>query len=1245
MKCLPSLPASPPSPRSALLSPWITLLSAVLFYLSPALIAQSVTFTGTQTTLPATGLTGPNGDAVDGAGDVFISDTGNNRVVELPRTATGYGPQATLPTSGLSGPAGMVVDGAGDVFITDSYNKRVVELPWAGTGYGPQTTLPFSGSIGPWGVALDSVGDVFITDSQNNRVLELPQTGTGYGPQTTLPFSGLAVPVGIALDSVGDVFIADAGNNRALELPQTGTGYGPQTTLPFSGLDDPYGLARDSAGDVFIADILAGSGLELPKASTGYGPQTTLPFSSLNHPIGVAVDSAGNLFLDDAHNNRVLELQTHSVNFEAVNVCPAGQTTPTPCSETLTLTYSVEAGTTIGGIKVLTQGATNLDFQPQAHDTSATLCSAKTYANATTCTVDVTFAPLAPGQRKGAVQFMDGSGNVLSNTYIYGTGVGPTIAFSPAAQTMLGSGFNVPEGVAVDASGNVFVADARNNAVKEIVAVNGVIPANPTIVTLGGGFSSPADAAEDGAGNVFVADAGNNAVKEILAVNGVIPANPTVVSLGSGFDAPTGVAVDAAGNVFVADSFNDAVKEILAVNGVIPANPTIVTLAGGFSHLARVAVDGSGNVFVAVYAQNAVEEILAVNGSIPANPTVVSLGSGFDGPTGVAVDAAGNVFVADRFNDAVKEILAVNGTIPADPTIVTLADGISFLGGGAAVDGSGNVFVTDDAGYNSVVEIRRSQPPSVVFPTPTPVGATDTADGPQTVSVWNSGNQPLLFATPSTGNNPNYAADFPENSADASLCVAGLSLAAGTSCDASMNFVPSTAGVNTGSVVLTDNALNQSGATQTISLSGIGTLPPPTINFSQGFGQAQGELQLNGSASLAGTALELTNGGLHEASSAFYPSPVNVQAFTTDFTFQLTNPAADGFTFAIQNVGPGALGTDGGSLGYAGIGQSVAIKFDLFRNHGDPSNNSTGIFVDGVLPIGPSSINLTGTGIYMHSGDKMDAHLTYDGTTLNLTLTDLVTGATWSHPFAINIPATVGGDTAYVGFTGATGGETATQQILTWSYQAGQPLYYPKGFSSGSTLSMNGSASLSGTSLQLTNGGFQETGSAFYATPVNIQSFATDFNFKLTDAAADGFTFTIQNVGLSALGSDGGSLGYAGIGNSVAVKFDLFQNTGDPSNDSTGIFVDGAGPIGPTSIDLTGTGINLHSGDKMDANLTYDGATLTLTVTDLVTQATWSHPFTINIPGTVGGNTAYVGFTGATGGLTSTQQILTWTFE
>ena len=171
----------------------------------------------------------------------------------------------------------------------------------------------------------------------------------------------------------------------------------------------------------------------------------------------------------------------------------------------------------------------------------------------------------------------------------------------------------------------------------------------------------------------------------------------------------------------------------------------------------------------------------------------------------------------------------------------------------------------------------------------------------------------------------------------------------------------------------------------------------------------------------------------------------------------------------------------------------------------------------------------------------MDAHITYDGTTLNLTITDLVTQATWSHPFTINIPATVGGSTAYVGFTGGTGGETSTQQILSWSYEAGQVPYEPTGFPSATGLTTNGSASLSGTSLQLTNGGLDEAGSAFYASPVNIQSFNTDFKFQLTNPAADGFTFTIQNAGPTAVGGDGGYLGYGGIGKSVAVKFDLYQ--------------------------------------------------------------------------------------------------------
>ena len=122
-----------------------------------------------------------------------------------------------------------------------------------------------------------------------------------------------------------------------------------------------------------------------------------------------------------------------------------------------------------------------------------------------------------------------------------------------------------------------------------------------------------------------------------------------------------------------------------------------------------------------------------------------------------------------------------------------------------------------------------------------------------------------------------------------------------------------------------------------------------------------------------------------------------------------------------------ALGASGGSLGYAGLGASVAIKFDLFDNQGE-GNNSTGIYIDGAAPNLPA-IDLTSSGINLHKDDNMEAHIAYDGTTLTLTITDLVTMATFSHPFVVNIPAAVGANTAYIGFTGGSGAQTTVQQI------------------------------------------------------------------------------------------------------------------------------------------------------------------------------------------------------------------------
>jgi len=91
-----------------------------------------------------------------------------------------------------------------------------------------------------------------------------------------------------------------------------------------------------------------------------------------------------------------------------------------------------------------------------------------------------------------------------------------------------------------------------------MLAVNGSIPASPTLITLGTGFNAPEDVAIDGSGNLYVADAGNGAVKKLLAVNGSIPSVPVIETLVTAFGQPDGVAVDGAGNVFVADGINSS---------------------------------------------------------------------------------------------------------------------------------------------------------------------------------------------------------------------------------------------------------------------------------------------------------------------------------------------------------------------------------------------------------------------------------------------------------------------------------------------------------------------------------------------------------------------------------------------------------------------------------------------------------------------------------------------------------------
>ena len=163
----------------------LVLFTATLLFLHPHTArAQGLAFAGVQIVVPATGLSVTTSVAVDAAGDIFIADNGNSRVVKVP---AGGGPQTTVPASGLNDPYGVAADAAGDVFIADSGNGRLVEVP---AGGGAQITL-LSGLDYPFGVAVDRAGHVFVTNY--NQVVG--GFGRG-GPQTTVPTSGTVSSAG-----------------------------------------------------------------------------------------------------------------------------------------------------------------------------------------------------------------------------------------------------------------------------------------------------------------------------------------------------------------------------------------------------------------------------------------------------------------------------------------------------------------------------------------------------------------------------------------------------------------------------------------------------------------------------------------------------------------------------------------------------------------------------------------------------------------------------------------------------------------------------------------------------------------------------------------------------------------------------------------------------------------------------------------------------------------------------------------
>jgi trimeric autotransporter adhesin len=706
---------------------------------------------------------GPAGVGSDPAGNIYIAspsvifkvDTAGNLTIVAGNGFAGYsGDGGPATQAELNGPQGVSIDGSGNIFIADTDNNRIREVVAATgiiqtvagngkAGYSGDGGKATQAELnGPSTVSVDRSGSIVITDADNYRIREVVaatgaiQTVAGNG---TRGYSGdggkatqaeLDFPNAACVDDSGNIFISEPVNPRIREVVaatgiiQTVAGNGMSGDSGDGGpatqaeLADPRGVSVDNSGNLFIADWDSGRIREVVTAAgtiqtvagngkAGYsgdgGPATQ---AELDGPQGVSIDGSGNIFIADTVNSVVREVVA------------------------------------AGGIIKTVAGNGRLNYSGDG-------------------------SPATQAELNGPQgAFIDGSGNIfiadsgddVIREVVAKTGIIQTVAGNgktgftgdggPATQAELDD----PDGVSVDNSGNIFIADSGNEVIREVVAKTGMIQ---TVAGDGGvGYSGdggkatqaelgfPGGVFVDGSGNLFIADSyfyfcyidpdgsllclptSGGTIRKVDAATGniqTLAGNGTEGYSGDGGPAtqaelnnPSGVFVDASGDIFIADTWNMRIREVVAATGVIETvagNGTEGYSGDGgpatqaeLSIPSAVSVDGSGNIFIADSGNMRIREVVAATGVIQTLAGNGKAGYSGDGgpatqaelasPSGLVLDSAGNIVFADPLSGRIRELVPTDFEVTAEPSSITVTAGQS---------GQTTLTVTPVNGFNQSV--------------------------------------------------------------------------------------------------------------------------------------------------------------------------------------------------------------------------------------------------------------------------------------------------------------------------------------------------------------------------------------------------------------------------------------------------------------------------------------------------------------------------------------------------------------
>ena len=591
-----------------------------------------------------------------------------------PNAADGDGTIPSATVAMVDGPCLLYVDANGNVYIADQLNTRIRVV------YAGGTTPP---------LYIEGANSTVITTPTVGAIYTVAGGGTLHSAPNLASAINVSKVGNFGFDSSGNLYFLDS-SSKYIWREDWRTGNTVVIGANGSSYTTGYSTTASAAAGVPCNGSSGG-----PVMTDAYADGCPATEVTSYNPVGrVLFDSAGNFYFGEERYSgssaspvAIIRKYTFANQLGSVAIGSSASVSIafTPVATGTSLTPSQTY--------VITGDSTS-----EFIDAGSDLCSVSTSNQ--TCVYNVTFRPTMAGAREGALT-LSAAGSNLVSAPLQGIGLGAQLTLDPGTRTVIGSGL-APSGAGVDQGGNFYVADATSGNLYKSAA-------GTALTLVSSGYKNASQIAVDNSGNVFVADTGNNRIA--VAVNSALPSAELNSISALSLSAPSGVATDLAGNLYIADTGNNRVLMVTPLGG---------SMVKGFSGLSSphgLAVDYAGDIFVADTGNARIVELLA-----PASPgvasvqTIAAVSPALIAPIGVAVDPAGDLYIADATN---QNIVAVS---TGSTTATTLYGDVTSLTG-LAVDTTGDLLVSATS-LPGLLELNRTKI-TYNFPE-TNVGSTST---------------------------------------------------------------------------------------------------------------------------------------------------------------------------------------------------------------------------------------------------------------------------------------------------------------------------------------------------------------------------------------------------------------------------------------------------------------------------------------------------------------------------------------